>query len=61
MNNIPANSTVVAKCNKCSAPIVMPIVWFSTLPPTPEFTCNCYPDKSPEMPWEAGLPKVGPK
>lgn len=38
--------TKISSCPKCGAPIYVPLIWFGTLPPPPQYSCGCNPQMS---------------
>jgi hypothetical protein len=38
-------SSQVGSCPKCGAPIWIPLMWHGIIPPTPQFSCNCFPQQ----------------
>lgn len=36
--------TVTGACPRCGAPIYVPTVWHSIMPPAPVKTCLCFPE-----------------
>ena len=42
-------NTKIGSCEKCGAPIYVPVIWHSVVPPTNIYTCDCVINKPKKL------------